>query len=241
MKLPTCLSLPWQHAVVLVMLVAMAGYAPAAHSAAPLPLTGPAREVIEHFLTAQTAGLPGKVSISMDTPRSGALPPCDALEAFLPRGAQLRGRVSVGMRCNTSQPWTRYVQAYVTVVGTYYVAARQIEAGQTLVPADTTAREADLTTLPASVVVDANQLGGVTALNRIALGAPIRRELLRGISVVQQGQNTKVVTRGAGFTISTEGKAMTDAAIGAVVQVKIHGGQLISGIVRPDGIVERAN
>ncbi|MEO5659804.1 MAG: flagellar basal body P-ring formation chaperone FlgA [Polaromonas sp.] len=241
MKLPTCLSLPWQHAVTWAMLVAMAGYAPAALSAAPLPLTGPAREVIEHFLTTQTAGLPGKISISMDTPRSGALPPCDALEAFLPRGAQLRGRVSVGVRCTAGQPWTRYVQAHIAIVGTYYVAARQIEAGQTLTPADTTTREADLTTLPASVVVDANQLGGVTALNRIALGAPIRRELLRGVSVVQQGQNTKVVTHGAGFTISTEGKAMTDAAAGAVVQVKIEGGQLISGIVRPDGTVERAN
>lgn len=210
-------------------------------STTPAPLSGPARPVIEQFLLAQSSGLPGKVSITLDTPRSGALPPCDALEPFLPGGARLWGRVSVGVRCNSDQPWTRYVPAYVKVTGTYYVAARQIDVGQALTPADTTAREGDLTTLPASVVVDPALLGGVTALSRINAGAPMRRELLRGIAVVQQGQNIKLVTQGAGFVVSTEGKAMTQAAVGALIQVKIQGGQLVSGIVRPDGIVERAN
>ena len=241
MKLLFCRSLPWRLAMASTMIVSLAAFTSAAHSAAPQPLTGNARIVIEQFLGVQTAGLPGKVSISIDTPSSGALPPCDAFEAFLPRGAQLRGRVSVGLRCTAGQPWTRYVQAHIGIMGTYYVAAHQIEAGQALLPADTVAREADITAFPAGIIVDPTQLNGVMALNRLAAGAPIRRELLRGISVVQQGQNTKVLTQGAGFVISTEGKAMTDAAVGAVVQVKIQGGQLITGTVRPDGIVERAN
>jgi flagellar basal body P-ring formation protein FlgA len=241
MKLLLCRSVPWRSAMAAIMIVLMAALAPAAHSAAPLPLSGNTRHVIEQFLLTQTAGLPGKVSISIDTPLSGALPDCDALEPFLPSGARLWGRVSIGLRCNAGQPWTRYVQAYIAVLGTYYVAAHQIEAGQSLLAADTAARQADLTTLPASIIVDASQLSSVTALNRIAAGAPIRRELLRSISVVQQGQTVKVVTRGPGFVVSTEGKAMLDAAVGAVVQVKIQGGQVISGTVRPDGIVERAN
>ena len=110
-----------------------------------------------------------------------------------------------------------------------------------MLPADTATREADLTTLPAGVIVDSTQLNGMVALNRIASGAPIRREQLRGIAVVQQGQTVKLLTRGPGFVISTEGKAMTGAAAGAVIQVKIQGGQRINGIVRPDGTVERDN
>jgi flagella basal body P-ring formation protein FlgA len=238
MKIPASRS--WAARLAAAWWVVMAASTPTAQGAAPLPLSGDAGAVIEKFLTAQTAGLPGKVRISIDTPRSGALPPCDALEAFLPRGAQLRGRVSVGVRCLSGRPWTRYVQAYIAVVGTYYAAARQIEAGQVLVPADTTVQEADITALPASIVVDAAQLDGMTALNRIASGAPLRREWLRGTAVVQQGQTLKVTTRGPGFTVSTEGKALTDAAVGALVQVKIQGGPLISGIVGPDGTVERA-
>jgi flagellar basal body P-ring formation protein FlgA len=241
MKLALCRALPWRLATSSTAFVLMAALAPAGHGAAPVRLSGSARSVIEKFLLSQTAGLPGKASISIDAPPSGELPPCDTLEPFLPSGARLRGRVSVGVRCSGSQPWTRYVQAHIAVVGTYYVAARQIEAGQALTPADTAAREGDITTLPASIIVDPTQLNGVITLNRIASGAPIRRELLRGISVVQQGQNVKVVTQGSGFVVSTEGKAMIDAAVGAVVQVKIQGGQLISGIVRPDGTVERAN
>lgn len=239
--MPTRRSLHWQLAAAFPVILVLAAFASATHSAPPLLLSGYARPVIEQFLVIQTAGLPGRVRISIDTPLSGDLPPCDALEPFLPSGSRLWGRVSVGVRCNASQPWTRYVQAYIAVIATYQVATRQIEAGQALSPADTAAREADLTTLPASVIVDSTQLGGMVALNRITLGAPIRRELLRGMSIVQQGQTIKVATRGPGFVVSTEGKAMTSAATGALIQVKIQGGQLISGIVRPDGSIERAN
>jgi flagellar basal body P-ring formation protein FlgA len=205
------------------------------------PPSGSAGQVIEQFLVAQTAGLPGKVSITLDTPRLGALPPCEAPEAFLPPGVRPWGRISVGVRCNESPPWTRYVATHVALVASYYVAARSIAAGQALTPADVAVREGDLSTLPANVVVDPAQLSGVVTSNRIASGAPIRRELLRGVVLVQQGQSIKLVTRGAGFVASADGKAMTDAAAGAVIQVKIQGGQLLSGIVQPDGSVERNN
>lgn len=205
------------------------------------PLAGSAGPAIERLLVAQTAGLPGKVTITLDTPRAGALPPCGAPEAFLPSGARPWGRVSVGVRCNENPPWTRYVPAYVAMAGNYYVAARSIAAGQALTAVDVAVREGDLATLPASVVVDPAHLSGVVASNRIASGAPIRRELLRGVVLVQQGQSIKLVTRGAGFVASAEGKAMTDAAAGALVQVKIQGGQLLSGVVQPDGSVERNN
>ena len=215
---------------------------PASGATSPsAPLAGSARPVIEQFLLGQTAALPGQVAITIDMPMSGALPPCDAPEPFLPSGARLWGRLSVGVRCNTNPQWTRYVPAYITVTGTYYVAARTINAGQPLTPGDAEVREGDLTTLPAGVIVDLAQLNGVTASNRIASGAPLRRELLRAAVVVLQGQNIKVVTQGAGFVVSTEGKAMTNAAAGTIVQVKIQGGHLLSGVVRQDGIVERSN
>ncbi len=203
------------------------------------PLTGPAREAIELFLSDQTVALPGKVAVRVDAPSSGALPPCAAPEPFLPGGTRLWGRISIGVRCNADQPWTRYVSGYIAVIGVYYVATRAINAGQALTPGDAQAREGDLTTLPGSVIVDPAQLIGVTASNRIAAGAPLRRESLRAVSIVQQGQTVKVVTQGSGFVVSTEGKAMTHGAAGSLIQVKMGGGQMLSGVVRPDGMVER--
>lgn len=226
-----------------LLLAGLAGFGLPARAATsqPAPLAGEARPVIENFLQGQAAGLPGRVVITIDTPMSGALPPCDALEPFLPGGARLWGRVSVGVRCNSGQPWTRYVPAYVAVHGNYYVAARPINAGQVLTPADAAQREGDLTALPRGVVVEAAQFDGVTALNSIASGAPLRRESLRAAVAVQQGQNVRLRTRGAGFTVSTEGKAMASAAAGAMVQVKMAGGQLLSGRVLADGTVERVH
>lgn len=197
------------------------------------------RQAIEQFLMHQTANLSGRVGITIDAPMLAALPPCATPEPFLPSGARLWGRLSVGLRCSAQQPWTRYVSAYVSVAGVYYVAAHQIMAGQTLTAADAQERDGDLTTLPGGVVVDPAQLIGVIASNRIAAGAPLRRESLRSVVKVQQGQTVKVLTQGNGFVVSTEGRAMTNGPVGALIQVKTQGGQLLSGIVRLDGTVER--
>lgn len=201
---------------------------------------GAAGAQIERFLLRQTPGLPGKVSIRVDASMLAALPPCATPEPFLPGGSRLWGRLSVGLRCNTDPSWTRYVSTYIAVQGPYYVATRQINAGQALTPADTQLREGDLTTLPGGIVADAAQLGGVVAATRIASGALLRREMLRAATLVQRGQSVKVVAQGSGFVVSSEGKAMTDAPAGTLIQVKMQGGQLLSGIVRPDGMVQRS-
>jgi flagellar basal body P-ring formation protein FlgA len=204
----------------------------------PAPLSGPARPIIERFLLTQTAGLPGRVAIAIDTPASGPLPPCEAPEPFLPAGARPWGRVSVGVRCNMAPPWTRYVPAYIAVVANYYVASRTINAGETLTPPDFTEREGDLAALPRKLITNPAQLNGMVAMNRIASGAPLRLEALRGAVVAKQGQTVKVVTRGDGFTASTEGKTMSQAIVGTVVQVKISSGQIINGTVLGDGTIE---
>lgn len=229
----------------LLLAAAGPGIGSQAASARTAELGGSARPVIEQFLQAQASGLPGKVSIRIETPMSGALPACDALEAFLPAGARVWGRVSVGLRCNgngsTTQAWTRYVPAYVAVVANYYVASRPIDAGDTLGPADIQLRQGDLSALPRGVVTNPRQAAGMVASNRIALGAPLRLELLRGATVIQQGQSVKVQSQGSGFVVSTEGRAMTNAAAGVAIQVKTQAGQMLSGIARADGSVELPN
>lgn len=206
------------------------------------PLAGAAAPVIEAYLRNQTAGIAGEVRIRLMQPQSGPLPVCDqAPEAFLPAGTKAWGRVSVGVRCNSAQPWTRYVAAQVAVHGPYFVAARAIGAGQMLTATDAERREGDLTALPATVVVDVAQLEGTLAANPLAMGAPLRRDLLRHPSLVRQGQAVKLVQRGQGFVTSAEGKALTSAAVGTTVQVRMQGGQVLSGVVQADGTVARGS
>ncbi|AMO98828.1 flagella basal body P-ring formation protein FlgA [Collimonas arenae] len=213
--------------------------------ARPAELSGSAKSVIEQFLMNQANGLPGKVSIRIDTPMSGALPACDNPEPFLPNGARLWGRVSVGVRCSGdgsgASSWTRYVPAYVAVVANYYVASRPLNAGETLSAADFEVRQGDLCALPRGVITNPQQASGMIIANRIAPGAPLRQELLRNATVILQGQNVRVLAQGAGFVVSTEGRAMTNAAAGATIQVKTQAGQMVSGIARADGSVDLPN
>lgn len=219
---------------VLPGLVAVAG----ASSAAAAPLPEGARAAIENLLQKQTSGLPGKVSFS--TRGTGTLPPCDDFEAFLPNGTTPRGRISVGLRCRGDKPWTRFVPAQVAVEGRYYVAARAIDAGEPLGAADVVERSGDLGDLPRSVITEASALQGVVATNRIAAGAPLRKESMRGVVVIQQGQTVQLVAQGAGFSISTEGKAMTRAEVGATVQAKTRDGRLLTGVASEDGQIRLA-
>lgn len=219
-----------------LVLPALAAGLAAAMSVAAAPLAGDARAAVDRLLQAQTAGLPGKVSIRVEAPASGPLPACDALEPFLPRGAAAWGRVSVGLRCHSElKPWTRFVLAHVAVEGRYFVAVRNIDTGQALAAGDFIARDGDLTALPRSVVTDEAELRGVVAANRIASGAPLRRELMRGVAVIQQGQAIKVVAEGPGYVVSTEARAMASAAAGATVRARTVDGRMVSGVAGEEG------
>lgn len=190
------------------------------------------RQTAERFLREQTTGLPGQVKITVGDAVSERMPACGALEPFLPPGARLWGSTTVGVRCAGERPWTLYLQARVSITATYFVAARQINPGETIGPNDLSPRQGDLTLLPRTVATDAGQIVGTVAVNRITSGLPIRSDLLRSAIAVQQGQTVRVVTRGAGFEVSTEGQVLSRASAGDPVQVRTRAGQVISGTVK---------
>ncbi|APD13703.1 flagellar basal body P-ring formation chaperone FlgA [Pandoraea pulmonicola] len=190
------------------------------------------RQTAERFLREQTTGLPGRVTITVGDSVSDRMPACGALEPFLPPGARLWGSTTVGVRCAGERPWTLYLQARVSINATYFVAARQINPGETIGPNDLSPRQGDLTLLPRTVATDAGQIVGTVAVNRITSGLPIRSDLLRSAIAVQQGQTVRVVSRGSGFEVSTEGQVLSRASAGDPVQVRTRAGQVVSGTVK---------
>jgi flagella basal body P-ring formation protein FlgA len=190
------------------------------------------------FLQQQIAGLPGKTTATVSPAFPRGLAACTTLEPFLPTGARLWGRTTVGVRCAGARPWTVYLQAKVAVQATYYVAARQIAPGEPLSAADLVARDGDLTTLPVAVITDPAQAVGATALARISAGLPLRQDMLKSAASVSAGQTVRVVAAGAGFTISAEGSALANAAPGQSVRVRMSAGQIVTAIVKDAGTVE---
>ncbi|MDQ2138564.1 flagellar basal body P-ring formation chaperone FlgA [Alcaligenaceae bacterium A4P071] len=200
-----------------------------------------AMAAVETFLKQEAARVPGytgRAEISVDRPRSADLAACDALQAFLPPGAKLRSRTSVGLRCTAPASWTTYVQATLSVPIQYFVAARPVASGQRLSMDDLESREGDALRLPFGAVTDPSTLVGMTATSRMTAGRPIRANGLRSADSVVRGQQVRITARGPGFVVNSDGHALETAPPGGTVQVRTASGQTLTGIVQRSGVVE---
>lgn len=194
---------------------------------------------IVDFLQMQTVGYPGKVAVSAGSIDPNLrLPQCQDAQVFLPAGSRAWGKTSVGVRCSSPSAWTIYVQSTVSVSAQYLVAAAPLPQGRIVSSEDLLFETGDLTQLPAGIFTDMTQAIGRTVNISMNAGTVLRQEMLKLSPVVQQGQTVMITSIGKGFRVSAEGKAMTKASEGQVVQVKAANGQLVSGIARQGGQIE---
>jgi flagella basal body P-ring formation protein FlgA len=200
---------------------------------------GPVRKAVEDYLRVQTNGLPGEVSFTFRGLDPGnQLAPCGAFDVSLAPGARAWGRTNLTVRCLAQDGWSIFVPVHIHVLADYVVTAHPLVQGQTIANADLARRHGDLSDLPAGVITDEHQAVGRTMSISIAAGHPLRADMIRLPIVVQQNQTVKVVSRGPGFQVSNEGKALNQGTDGQVIQVRLASGQVVSGIARAGGIVE---
>lgn len=207
-------------------------------SAAARQDPAPVRKAVEDYLRVQTKGLPGSASFTVgNVDPNNNLAPCPAFEVGQAPGARPWGRTTVTVQCTQQGGWTLFVPVHIRVVADYIVSARGLAQGQVITDADLGRRNGDLSELPSGVLTDERQATGRTALMPIPLGRPLRADMLRQATVVQQGQSVKVISRGPGFEVANEGRALNNAVEGQVVQVRLANGQVVSGIARGPGQV----
>jgi len=188
----------------------------------------------------ENAGGQGKeieITVGLIDPRL-RLPKCAQLAPFLPPGNRLWGNATVGIRCSAPSPWTIYVPLTVKVFGKVVVAARPLTPGQVIAPADIRLRRENLTFLQAGVFSDPRVVIGKRITGGIPAGYPLRMDMLRIPFAVTQGQIVKLVARGQGFTVNSEGRALSSAKEGQPVSVRTTDGQTISGTARMGGVVD---
>lgn len=215
------------------------GAASSVATASAMQDIGVIRKAVESYLQQNTHGLPGQpvLSVGAIDPRL-LLPACNMPEVFLPTGNRLWGNTTVAVRCVSATPWTIYVPVSVKIVTQVAVAARPLAAGQIISQADISLQSGDLSQMPSSVILDTAQIIGRTLVSSAPSGQPFRPDMLRTPQVIQQGQTVKLVAKGNGFQVSSEGKALANANLGQVISVRTQSGQVINGIARENGTVE---
>ncbi|UCV04538.1 flagellar basal body P-ring formation chaperone FlgA [Dechloromonas denitrificans] len=195
-------------------------------------------DTAERYVRLQTQGLPGKVTITMGKLDVSRLPPCSAHEAYSPPGTRLSGKTHIGVRCLGPNIWSALVPVQIAVSGSYVTTTRPLAAGQTLQASDLTTLSGDVSSLPTGVVTDPEMAIGKTLRNSLGAGQALRSDQLQAPLVVRQGMSVRLISRGSGFAVSAEGKAVNNAAEGQMVQVRMNSGQTLSGIAQADGSVE---
>lgn len=199
----------------------------------------PVRAAIDAFLQAQVLGLPGEVSYTIGRlDPDNRLRPCAAFEVGMPAGAKAWGRTSVAVRCQEARGWAIFVPVHIRVVTDYLVTAMPLAQGQTVTAGDLARQRGDLSDLPAGILTDEREALGRTASMSIVAGRPLRGDMLRQPVVIQQNQTVKVISRGPGFQVTNEGKALSNGLDGQIIRVRLANGQVVSGIARAGGIVE---
>lgn len=204
-----------------------------------LAATDPVLDTAERYARLQTQGLPGKVAITVGhLDIRTQLPPCTAHEAYTPPGTRLWGRTNIGVRCLGPNVWSVLVPVQITVSGQYVATARALAAGQSIQAGDLLTMSGDLTGQPAGILTDPATAIGKTLKNSLGAGQPLRSDQLVAPLAIRQGQTVRLVSKGPGFSVSGEGKALNNAAEGQVAQIRMPSGQVVSGIAKGDGTAE---
>lgn len=218
---------------VTILIIASAMWATA--SAAPV---APIQSAIAEFLNAQNKGLPGQASYSIGAINASGLPDdCRNLNVTMDANARPWGKTHVNVRCTEGSAWSLYVPVDIHVLINYVVSARPLTAGQVISAADIRQRQGDLADLPQGILTDLAQAIGQLTHVSLPADRPLRADMLRQPWVVKQGQNVKVVSGGISFQVSSDGRALNNAAAGQVVQVRLASGQVLSGIAQQDGAI----
>jgi flagella basal body P-ring formation protein FlgA len=95
--------------------------------------------------------------------------------------------------------------------------------------------------LPTGTVSNINDEMGKVLKNSIGAGQALRENQIQAAFSIKQGQTVKVISKGPGFSVSAEGKAINNASPGQVVQVRMESGQVISATAKADGTIEISN
>lgn len=197
----------------------------------PLTLAQDLNTQLTDWFTQRLAGFSDDVVVTLRT-APNLQPQCEAPAFSVTGSAKLWGNVNVLARCANEK---RYLQVNVQATGNYVVAAAPVSRGSALGPASVTLKRGRLDQLPPRTVLDINQIQDAVSLRDLAPGQPIQLNMLRQAWRIKAGQRVQVVANGDGFSVNAEGQALNNAAVAQNARVRMLSGQVVSGIVDPDG------
>jgi flagella basal body P-ring formation protein FlgA len=193
----------------------------------------------EEFVTGLgAAGMSVRATAGPLDPRLSLAACAGDLTPFLPAGAAVRPRTSVGVRCPDAGGWSIYVPVAVEAETTVLVARRSLSRGEVPAAGDVDAVRRTVPGLGLQFVARAADISGRRLRLPVAAGQPIPVDALGAPMLVARGQQVTVISRGTAIAVRAGAVALENGGNGDRVRVRnAVSGRVVEGRVQPDGTV----
>jgi flagella basal body P-ring formation protein FlgA len=124
------------------------------------------------------------------------------------------GRVTIGMRCETPEPWTIYLRGRVTSLVSIPVLNVPINRAEPIGEDDVVFQEMEIDTDLRGVVIDPTQIIGKIAVRNLIASEPLRQSDLKAPQLISRGQSVNITSRAGGLIVTMKGKALGNARAG---------------------------
>ena len=165
---------------------------------------------------------------------------CDAPLQALPANAnRTLGAMSVGVRCNGSQPWTIYVRGTVNAYTNIPVLTQSVPRGEIVSDSDISIEKVEIRSDFDKIIVDRADIVGKQARRALGAGQPLRFSQLMHPILIERGQEVTLVSGIAGVQVRMQGKALASGAAGdRILVANERSGRRLEGVVGQDGTVK---
>jgi len=199
------------------------------------------RQSVTDFLQAQTKNQPNQdIEISVGRiDRRLKLTACQkSPEAFLPAGATLHGKLTVGVRCVGPKPWTVYVPAQIKIFANIITASQQLLRGTEIRADNLMSVRQEIGKLRSGYFTKPDAVIGKVLKQNIAAGHAITPKRIKSRILVHRGEKVTIVASIGALKVRGKGKALKDAAQGELVSVRnSRSKRIVQGIVTKPGTV----
>ena len=158
------------------------------------------------------------------------LAPCARIEPYLPSGVPAWGLTRVGLRCTQGQTlWSVFLPVSVKVWASGVVATAALPAGARLSAEQLGQQEVAWADPGSPPFTAAEAVVGRSLSRAVAAGQPLRQIDLQSRQWFAVGETVRIEAVGDGFSISSEGQALTQGLEGQLARVRTENGRVLSG------------